>query len=408
MRQYLDIAAEAVKEARWLTRERLLRCGAFCAFVAIGVLALDLAAHTMPGLTDARGEHFGRDFVQFWSSARLAVTGRPEAAYVLGAPYHTTDQAISYPPIIMLLCWPLAGLSYAHALLAWGSLGFALFAWSLSRLVGWEMAVLASIATPAAFINVFLQQNGFYTAGLLACGLMLVERRPVSSGILLGLLCYKPQFGMLLCPALIAGGHWRVLLWAAATALVLAATSAIQFGPDTWIAFFARTGVQRQFLESRDAAWPWMTSVFAMLRLVGASPPASYLIQGLSTLSAVVAVVALWRGRCPHNVKCAGLAVATFLATPYAWDYDAVVLTFAAAWLANEAVRTGFRPGEKITVFVWLTLPALSLIPAKFFDLQIAPILLWLSLAVVMRRGLGLRLPVTSALVQRPSGQSPI
>jgi hypothetical protein len=404
MWQCLELAAVAAKEARWLTRERLLRWGAACAFATIGVLAMNVAGHTMTGLTNAAGEHLGRDFVQFWSSARLAVAGRPEAAYVLGAPYHTADQVFAYPPIVMLLCWPLAGLSYAHALLAWGSLGLALCAWALSRLVGWEMAVLASIATPAAFINVFLQQNGFYTAGLLACGLMLVERRPVSSGILLGLLCYKPQLSVLLCPALIAGGHWRVLLWVAATALVLAATSALLFGPDTWIAFFARMAVQRQFLESRVAAWPWMTSVFATMRLVGASSPASYLIQGLSTLSAAIAVVALWRWRCPHGVKCAGLAVATFLATPYAWDYDAVVLTFAAAWLANEAVRAGFRPWEKITVFVWLTLPALSLIPAKLLNFQIAPILLWLSLAVVMRHGLSLRSPRTTALVESHSG----
>jgi hypothetical protein len=42
-------------------------------------------------------------------------------------------------------------------------------------------------------------------------------------------------------------------------------------------------------------------------------------------------------------------------------------------------------------VLVLLTLPALSLVPARLLGLQIAPILLWLVLAVVMRRGLGWR-----------------
>jgi hypothetical protein len=85
--------------------------------------------------------------------------------------------------------------------------------------------------------------------------------------------------------------------------------------------------------------------------------------------------------------------VASFLATPYAWAYDAVVLTFAAAWLGNEATESGFRRWEKTSVLVLLTLPALSAVPARLLGLQIGPILLWLVLAVVMRRGLGWRYP---------------
>jgi arabinofuranan 3-O-arabinosyltransferase len=85
--------------------------------------------------------------------------------------------------------------------------------------------------------------------------------------------------------------------------------------------------------------------------------------------------------------------IAAFLATPYACAYDTIVLIFAAAWIANEGSRSGFLPWEKITVLILLTLPVLSLIPAKLLHLQIAPILLWLCLAVVMRRGLGLSSP---------------
>ncbi len=134
-----------------------------------------------------------------------------------------------------------------------------------------------------------------------------------------------------------------------------------------------------------------MPTAFAMMRLIGATPPAAYLIQGLSTICAAIAIAILWRERCPICMKAAGLAIASFLATPYAWDYDAVALMFAAAWLAKDAAETGFHPWEKITVLVLLTLPTLSMIPAKLFDFQIAPILLWLSLAVVMRRALNWR-----------------
>jgi hypothetical protein len=386
--QYLESLRVAIEEARWLTRERLLLCGSCLAFVTIGVVAFDIANHPFPGLTNAVGEHLGNDFVQFWTSARLAATGRPEAAYVLGAPFHTTDLAIAYPPVVMLLCRPLAGLSYTPALCIWGGLGFALFAFSLSRLVGWEMAIFAGLGTPAALLNIFLEQNGFYTATLLAAGLMLVERRPVPAGILIGMLCCKPQLGLLLLPALLAGGHWRVIIAAAATASLLAAVTMLLFGHETWIAFFDRLSAQRQLMETRTMAWSWTPTVFAMMRLIGANSTIAYALQGLSSICAAVAVALLWRGRGSLAIKSAALVTAAFLATPYAWAYDAVVLTLAAAWLANDAVESGFGPWEKICVLVLLTLPALSVIPAKLLGVQLGPILLWLVLAVLMRRGL--------------------
>lgn len=277
MRHHIQYAANLLKYAPWLTRECLLRWGSLCAFATIGVLALKLALHSGAGLTDAAGERFGRDFFQFWSSAVLAAAGRPEAAYIVG-PHQTVDQPLAYPPIVMLLCWPLAGLSYAHAVVLWGGLGLALFTWSLSRLVGWEMAAFAAVGTPAAFINIFLAQNGYYTAVLLVWGLMLVERFPVRSGVLLGLLCCKPQLGILLVPALIAGRHWRVLIVATATALALASASAILFSPDIWVGFFDRLLLQRHWMELHVAAWSWMPTVFAMMRLFGANSPAAYLI----------------------------------------------------------------------------------------------------------------------------------
>jgi Glycosyltransferase family 87 len=313
-----------------------------------------------------------------------------------------------YSPITMLLCWPLASLSYVHGFFAWIGLGLALCIWSLSWLTGWELAVFASIGTPAAFINILLGQTGYYTAALLAWGLMLVVRRPLPAGILLAMLCCKPQLGILVAVALAAGGHWRVLAVTAATLIGLAAASAIVLGPHTWIDFFNRLVPQRHFMESRVPAWSWMPTVFAMMRLLGTGLPGAYLIQGVSAISAALSVAALWRGQCPHGLKCAGLVIATFLATPYAWDYDAVVLMFSAAWLANEGIRTGFASWEKMTVLVLLTLPALSVIPAKLLGFQIAPILLWLALAVVMRRALNQRFPMAISAVRRPSAQSTV
>ncbi len=154
-----------------------------------------------------------------------------------------------------------------------------------------------------------------------------------------------------------------------------------------------------------------MPTVFAMMRLLGAGVGTAYFAQGLSALAAAAAVATLWHGRCPIGVKSAGLAVGIFLAISYSWDYDTVILVFAAAWLANEAAKTGFLPWEKIAVLALLILPVLSFGPAKLLGLQIAPILLWLTMAVVLRRGLAVARPgVATAATAIPDhgGQVPV
>jgi hypothetical protein len=52
-------------------------------------------------------------------------------------------------------------------------------------------------------------QNSTWTAALFGGGLSLLERRPLLAGRLLGLLIYKPQLGLLIQVALLAGRHWR-------------------------------------------------------------------------------------------------------------------------------------------------------------------------------------------------------
>ena len=379
----LGSVPRAFSEARWLTRERLLLAGAVCGFPLLGLLVLVFAS----GYDGA-----GRDFVQFWSYAQLAAAGNPAAAYVL-QPQHTIDHVFAYPPIVMLLCRPLAGLSYLSAMLIWGVLGFALFTFTLSRLVGWEMAALAALGTPSAVLNIYLQQNAYYTAALFSGGLMLLERCPVAAGIVLGMLSCKPQLGILLLPALLAGRYWQTLVAAALTALGLTAVTTILYGPDAWIGFFGHAVALSKWIASTLPTWWLMPTVFAMMRLLGAITPIAYAFQGLSAISAVLIVVLLWRSDSPLAIKAAGLVIATFLATSYAWAYDALVLTFAAAWLANEAVKTGFRPWEKICVLVLLILPALVAVVDNLFGLLVGPILLWLALAVVAQRGLDWRFP---------------
>ena len=66
-------------------------------------------------------------------------------------------------------------------------------------------------AFPAVFINIGHGQNGFLTAALLGGALHWLDRKPWLAGILIGLLAYKPQFGVLIPIALLAGQRWTTI-----------------------------------------------------------------------------------------------------------------------------------------------------------------------------------------------------
>ena len=125
-----------------------------------------------------------------------------------------------YPPFFLFIAAMLALLICLPALqrrVSWHGTTLAL----LSPGVGfarspaggsWRRGASRSsspIAFPAVFVNLGHGHNGFLTAALMGLALLLLDRRPIVSGILFGLLAYKPQFGLLIPLVLIATGRWK-------------------------------------------------------------------------------------------------------------------------------------------------------------------------------------------------------
>jgi len=63
---------------------------------------------------------------------------------------------------------------------------------------------------------------------------------------------------------------------------------------------------------------------------------AAFLAQGVLLVSTIAFVSWLWRSERPLALKCAGLCVATLLATPYLYFYDFPVLSVAIAFLWRD------------------------------------------------------------------------
>jgi arabinofuranan 3-O-arabinosyltransferase len=378
-------ALTALADANWLTAARIRRIAVIFVAMAAFFFGADVWLHTRAGVTDASGEQLGRDFVNYWAGAHLAAQGHAARVYDIDAfvawqRAHTAANAnfkwYSYPPTTLLLSLPLALLNFKAALVVWLAVGWLVCVFLLKRVTGWEMAALAAGA-PTSFMNALWGQNGQFTAALMCGGVMLLDSNPLMAGGLLGLLCFKPHLAVLIPVALLAGGYWRVFTAAGVTALGVVIASYLSFGGATWIAFIHNAPINTLLLEHEDQIWHRMPTVFAMVRLIGGTVTAAYGLQIISAAAAIVLVARFWRSDAPTIRKGAVMILATFLTTPYAWDYDLVALTFVVAWLAADGLRSGFRPWEKGLLALTMVTPLILSPLGAATHFQIGPLVLW-------------------------------
>ncbi|HWE76574.1 MAG TPA: glycosyltransferase family 87 protein [Stellaceae bacterium] len=384
-----------LREMRWLGRERVLAYSRILLAIAV-IVACGWVA-TGNGLVDRNHRPFGTDFLSFWSSSALTLAGTPEAAYSEAAHVAMQERAIGaqdlpyyawfYPPIFLLLVWPLALLPYAWSLLAWLIGTGTGYAAVLRGFAKTPHTLVPILAFPAVWVNAIHGQNGFLSTALLGGGLLLLgARRPIAAGLLFGVMIYKPQLALLLPFALIAGREWKALAAAAASATMLAGASLAAFGPKTFAAFFATSHFAQLTVEQGVVSWTKMASAFAAFRLLGASVPLAYAVQIVVAVAAAAMIARIWRGSAAYEAKAAALAAGTLLMSPFLLSYDLTLLAIPIVCLARQGMRRGFLPWEKLIVTLAWLLPVACEPIASLTTLPIAPIVIGLILWQVTRR----------------------
>ena len=306
---------------------------------------------------DPNGLGIPTDFINVWAAGRLVLDGLPAQAYdwdiqkqvevaKLGKDF-VGYFAWHYPPPFLFVASLLAQLPYKVAFIGWVVISFLPFLVAVRAIVGRNFGYLLALAIPMAFINALVGQNGFLTAALIGGALYLIPIRPVLAGICLGLLTYKPQYGLLFPIMLIAGGHWRVFISAGVTAVVLATASWLAFGIESWLAFFHwMPKFSQAFLTEGKAPWWKLQSIFSLVRYFGGSEPLGWAFQWVLTASVAVVLALMWRSRLPYTMKAAALAAGALLTTPYLFMYDMMVLAIPIAFLVRIGLKGGFRAYE--------------------------------------------------------------
>jgi Glycosyltransferase family 87 len=344
-------------------------------------------------VTDERS--LGDDFVAFWAASRLALDGAPALAYDTGV-LGELERAITgpltelipwhYPPTFMLAVMPFALVPYPIALFFWLLIPLVALSWLTQQLFrtlaySWTLPLF-----PSAVICVVSGQNGFLTAFLIGAALLHLDRRPIFAGICCGLLTWKPHLAALLLAALLAGGYWRVLASAVATAAGLIIASIAVLGLAPWHAFIDNLAYVTRLLDTGGMPWERMPSVYISARLLGLDVALARIIQVGAALAALAAVCAIWYRGAALAWRGAAIAAALPLVTPYVFDYDLILLAFAVAWLLNACLKDGWQPGETLVVtLVWIG-PAISWPYIEAGGVPFMPVVFAALLAVVWRR----------------------
>ena len=366
-----------LRSGQWLTAARargysLILLG-ICAVAVAGWIGLS------DGLIDRNGKPLGTDFCSFYAAGSLVLEGRAADVYNMAAHYAREQQIFGvgtpyygwlYPPIFLLVATPLATMPYLLALAVWQLSSFALYLFVVGVIVRRIRArdqVIGSVwlavaaGFPAVFINLGHGQNGFLTAGLFGAALLMLPTNAAVSGVLFGLLAYKPQLCLIIPIALLAAGQWRAVVTAGVTLMVLVGITSLFFGADLWLAFAASTETSRKLLlEQGDVGFEKLQSVFAAVRMWGGGVPLAYAVQGVISVAVACGTAWTWRSACSYDLKAALLVVATLLASPHVLDYDLVVLAVAIAFFVRHGLRHGFGSFEiSLLAAAWMV-PLLS------------------------------------------------
>jgi arabinofuranan 3-O-arabinosyltransferase len=328
-------------------------------FALVVALAVYLAASYVQGIWIVAPDGSGvqSDFVNVWAAGRLALAGHAAAAYDWPTHKLIEESAVGhrfdgyfgwhYPPTFLFVAAALALLPYAAAYALWVFGTFPAYLAAIRTIVGDRVGYLLAAAFPAVLANFIVGQNGFLTAGLVGGSLVLLQRRPMLAGTLIGLLTYKPHLGLLFPIALAAGGYWRVVFTAAVVGALMAAASWAAFGTDAWQAFVANIGHTSQaFLSEGWADFSKLQTAFGLTRMLGGSEALAWIIQIAVALLAAAAIVMLWRSRADDAIKAAALGAAAMLATPYLYTYDLVALAVPLAFLFRLGRARGFLSHE--------------------------------------------------------------
>ena len=313
-------------------------------------------------LFDAQGARLANDFTGFYAAWQFLLDGHAVQLWDPAAHKAAANAVIgynfsgSYPPSYtahyMMASAVFGLLPYMVSFAVWVPVISLPYLFVASKIIDHRGALILACAFPSLLANVYVGQNGCLTAAFIGGALLAMQAgRPILAGCLIACLTYKPHFGILVPLALIASRQWRVFVSAAAWVVGIVLLTWLVLGTDAWVASFnALLSTNQNTLVDGLHDWHKQQNPFGLVRVLGGNVELAWLAQGAVTLAMAgwvwFAWAPTWASRQPFAMKAAILSIGAFVASPYSYMYDTMILAIPVAFVLRDGLDRGFLRGE--------------------------------------------------------------
>jgi hypothetical protein len=288
------------------------------------------------------------DFDGFYVAGQLVWRGAIEKAYHFVTMFQIekplssseTFQPWTYPPQFDLLVAPLAlmPLGLAYSVFMIGTL--AAYLATLRRIAGENFVPVLILLAPVIVITIRCGQNGFLTGTLIGLTCIGLQTGRSLAGLPLGLMIIKPHLAVGFAVYTLVNRRWGTALVAAMTVAATSALATVLLGPAVWTAFLDGVTEARVFLEHGFYPFFRMISLYAVVRTFGFSALVATTAQVLVAIFAL-GMVFLASRQLSRRQSLGVAAIATLLISPYAYDYDLMILGIGLGLLLPDLTDLG-------------------------------------------------------------------
>jgi hypothetical protein len=173
---------------------------------------------------------------------------------------------------------------------------------------------------------------------------------------------------------------------AAASATVFALLPLLYFNRAIYPEFLHSVALAQHMVAAGELPLVQMVGVFPSLRLRQVPVPTAYAVHLAVAAGAVLATAYVWCVSRQPWMRASVLVAATFLCSPYLYNYDAVWLVLPLAFFNLQARSTGWLAGERAVLMLAWIYPPVGTALTGYLNFSCGPFLCAALLGLGLRR----------------------
>ena len=349
------------------------------------------------------------DFVQLYTASHICREGT--ACDVYNVEYFSREIAargmgelsipFMYPPVGLLLFYPLSIIPYGLAFVLWTLVGAGSFFCVCRKIclpeeghneIG-RRILLVAMASPAIICNISYGNNGLFIAAVTAMAILSAQSNPMLSGFFAGVLIYKPNLAIILPFFFLISANYKALKSFFITSAIAVFITCSIWGTSLWSAFLFMVASSGQGKYVSHSKIYTVISLPHSLRTLLSNGNAALFIQGVVSIFSLCAMYLVLRkyksiisghlkgpgnpalrtcpGKTIPNLVSALIPVTLLVVTPYSQIYDLALLNLAVVFYLGymSDSPSNHSPLEWLFLLLLWLVPALQL-PIAYWSLN--------------------------------------